>query len=67
MIPVLTKQKLVHGAVVGLHCGKMRLSLSNVEATLVLANSIRVSLPLYLSIAVALQRCLLWGLCLSPL
>ena len=52
ILPVLTEQAVVHNAVSTLHCGKIRLSLSNVEPILVLANAIGVS-------ATVAQQCFL--------
>ncbi len=58
VLPVLTKPEIVEQAVAGVLSGQISLSLSNVEAVLVLANAVGVSqLPLwhsFRSLAVAL-------------
>ncbi len=47
VLPVLTKPEIVEQAVAGILSGQISLSMSNVEAVLVLANAVRVSqLPL---------------------
>lgn len=43
VIPVLTRPRVVEQAVAGILSGQIGLSLSNVEALLVLANAIEVS------------------------